>query len=70
MITNAIIIEIRPERVASLPIVGPTIVSETIFAGAGILPDLRIFAKSVASSRVKLPLISVLPPVISDWTRG
>ena len=62
---KAIINEIIPELIASLPRVGPMIVSEIIFAGAGSLPDLRIFARSSASSIVKSPVISVFPPVIS-----
>jgi SecD/SecF fusion protein len=54
-----------PALIASLPSVGPMIVSEMICAGAGSLPDLRMFERSSASSIVKSPVISVLPPVIS-----
>ncbi len=62
--------EIRPALMASLPSVGPITVSDTILAGAGSFPDLRIFARSSASSIVKSPVISVLPPVISTSTLG
>ncbi len=62
--------DIIPELIASFPRLGPTTVSDTILAGAGILPDLRMFARSVASSIVKSPVTSVLPPVISFITLG
>ena len=41
-----------------------------MWAGAGILPDFNTFAKSFASSGVKLPVICELPPVISPFTFG
>jgi len=62
---NEIINETSPALIASLPRVGPTMVSETILAGAGSFPDLSILARSSASSIVKSPVISVFQPVIS-----
>ena len=49
--------ETKPELIASLPSVGPTTLSDTILAGAGIFPDFRILDRSVASSIVKSPVI-------------
>ena len=43
--TNAITKEINPLWIASLPSVGPTTNSPTIFAGAGSLPALRMFER-------------------------
>jgi len=39
---NATKKEMKPELIASLPSVGPTIVSEMICVGAGNLPDFKI----------------------------
>ena len=49
--------DLNPELIASSPSEGPTIASSIIRAGAGSLPDFRIFAKSLASLTVKLPVI-------------
>ena len=59
-----------PRRMDSAPNVGPTISSLTILAGAGILPLLSTLARSRVSSVVKLPVIWLLPPVISLCTVG
>ena len=59
-----------PPLTAALPRVGPTICSATIFAGALVLPDFKILARSCASSVVKLPEISELPPSIGPFTLG
>ena len=45
-------------------------VSSTILTGAGKDPALRILARSLASSMVKLPVIWELPPEISVLTTG
>ena len=44
--------------------------SSMIRAGAGNLPDFRIFAKSLASLTVKFPVIDERPPEIWAWTVG
>jgi hypothetical protein len=41
----AITKEINPEFIASLPSVGPMIVSDIMFAGASNLPDFRMLAR-------------------------
>ena len=69
-ITNAMTQLQMPRRIDSAPSVGPTISSLTILAGAGILPDFSTFARSRVSSAVKLPVIWLLPPMISDRTVG
>ncbi len=63
---NAII----PPLTASAPNVGPTTCSATIFAGASSLPDFKMLARSCASSTVKFPEISELPPSIGPLTFG
>jgi hypothetical protein len=70
MITNEIANAFKPPLIASLPRVGPTTCSCTIFAGAGSLPDFKILARSCASSVVKLPLMLELPASIFDITFG
>ncbi len=57
--------ELKPELIASCPSEGPTTASSTILAGAGIFPTFRIFARSLASSKVKLPVIEERPLGIS-----
>ena len=70
MITKAMANAMAPPRTASLPSVGPTTCSATIFAGASNFPDFKILAKSCASSTVKFPEISELPPSIAPFTFG
>ena len=67
---NATMNDFSPLSMAALPSDGPTTVSWLIWAGAGIFPDLRILERSSASSRLKSPVISVLPPAISFCTLG
>ncbi len=67
---NAIINDIKPESIASLPNEGPTTASSTMCAGAGNLPALSTFAKSFASSYVKFPVIEERPFGISPLTVG
>ncbi len=58
-------IELMPCARADLPSVGPMTTSSTIVVGAGRAPALRIFAKSCASSMVKLPEMEEFPFGIS-----
>ena len=51
-----------PLSIDSWPSEGPTIVSCSMRAGAGILPDFKMLAKSFASVTVKLPVIEERPP--------
>ncbi len=46
------------------------ICSSTILSSNGKLPELKMLARSFASSAVKSPVISVLPPEISFMTLG
>ena len=61
----AITIDHNPELIASAPKEGPTTASSTILVGAGNFPLFKIFAKSPASSIVKLPVIEERPLGIS-----
>ena len=54
-----------PEVILSAPNVGPTVLSSTIFAGAGKEPAFNNPAKSLAASIVKLPVIIDLDPNFS-----
>ena len=54
--------DFKPAFIASSPNEGPTIASSIIRAGAGNLPDFKIFAKSFASFTVKFPVIDERPP--------
>ena len=58
--------EVKPALIASSPSEGPTIASSIIRAGAGNLPDFKIFAKSFASFKVKLPVIDDLHRILND----
>ena len=69
-IINPETIDLIPCDWATFPRVGPITTSSTIVVGAGKVPALRIFAKSCASSIVKLPVICELPLGISFWTNG
>ena len=64
------IMEMIPWFCASLPRVGPMMLSSTIWVGAGSEPDFKMLAKSWASKRVKLPEISDCPFGISPFTIG
>ena len=57
--------EIIPALMDLAPREGPTTCSWMMVAGAGSLPDLRTFTRSVASSGVKWPVIEELPPVMA-----
>ena len=63
-------IEMKPWLCAAWPRVGPTIASSTIRVGAGKEPAFKMFAKSFASSVVKLPEMEELPFGISSFTEG
>ena len=67
---KAITNEVIPWLMDSCPNVGPTNCSETICAGAGILPVFSTLARSRVSSSVKCPVIEETPPVISFCTVG
>ena len=67
---NATMNEMTPCWIDCAPSDGPTTSSCTIRVGAGILPELRVFARSLVSSIEKLPVICELPPAISPFTRG
>ena len=54
----------------SAPKDGPINASSTIRVGAGNLPAFNTFAKSFASSTVKLPEIEERPPGISPLITG
>ena len=57
---------IKPARVFSFPIVGPTLVcSLTTTHGAGKAPPFSRPARSLASSKVKSPDICVFPLLIA-----
>ena len=62
--------DIKPPLTDSLPKVGPTTCSCTIFAGAGSLPVFNIFERSCASSTVKLPVMLERPPAIRSLGAG
>ena len=62
--------DIRPVRTESAPRVGPTVRSSIILTGAGKEPARKAMARSVASSRVKCPVITALPPEIRSWILG
>ena len=62
--------ESKPASIAFWPNDGPTKASSTILTGAGNLPAPSIFAKSFASSTVKLPEIEDEPFGISSRTVG
>ncbi|CDD82355.1 unknown [Bacteroides sp. CAG:462] len=62
--------EMTPWLMDSCPSDGPTMSSCTMCAGAGILPELSTLARSLVSSREKLPVIWDCPPVISFITFG
>ena len=66
----AITILHKPWLILSAPNVGPTTASSAIRVGAGNLPAFNMFAKSPASSLVKLPLIDERPFGISFCTFG
>ena len=69
-IKNPIIREIAPALIESSPRSGPTVLSSTIFNGAGKAPDLKSKARSVAVCNVKLPEIWPLPPKIGSLISG
>ena len=64
------IMEMIPWLCASLPKVGPMMLSSTICVGAGREPDFKMFAKSWASKSEKFPEISDWPFGISPFTIG
>ena len=59
-----------PDWIASCPNDAPTTSSAMIRAGAGNLPDFKMFARSPASFTSKRPEIWELPPLISSFTLG
>ena len=63
-------IDIYPCSIDSFPNDGPMNASSTIRVGAGNLPAFNTFAKSFASSTVKLPEIEERPPAISPLITG
>ena len=60
--TKPIIKDKIPALIESWPKSGPTVLSSTIFNGAGKAPDLNNNAKSVADWNVKFPVIWPEPP--------
>ena len=68
--TKPTIKDIMPDLIESSPRSGPTVLSSTMFNGAGNAPDLSSKDKSVASWKVKLPEIIPLPAVIGSLIEG
>ena len=62
--------EMIPAWIEALPRVGPTTFSCSMTTLVSILPEFSTFARSFASSIVKLPVIEEFPPVISLLTLG
>ena len=59
-----------PALIESSPKSGPTVLSSTIFKGAGSEPDLKRRAKSVADWNVKFPVITPFPPSMGSLIFG